>query len=169
VGFGYKVFLLAHLLCVVVGYGAVALDSLALARARRLEGDEAYAVAQAGYAATVRQAGRFLYGVPIFGALAVATSDGAVSFSQAWVSGAFAVWLVGVGVLHGFVVPARRRALVLLGELAGARVASAGPTPIVTAQSAQLRGDQQRIAFGQAVFNLATVVALVLMVWQPGR
>jgi hypothetical protein len=29
--------------------------------------------------------------------------------------------------------------------------------------------EARRVALGQALFNLATVVALVLMVWQPGR
>jgi hypothetical protein len=164
----YKLCLLAHLACVIVGYGAVALDSLTFGRTRRLEGDEAYAVAQSGYTATVKWAGRFLYGVPVFGAAAVAASDGGIEFSEAWVSAAFVVWLVGVAVLHGVVTPARRRSLVLLAELAGTRVG--GPAnPTTAARSGQVGSLARRIAVGQAVFNLATVAALVLMVWKPGR
>ena len=163
---GYHVFVLLHLTCVVVGYGSVAVDSLAATQRQRFVGVEAYAVAQVGYTSSVKLGGRFLYGVPIFGSAAVLASDGEVSFGEAWISVSFAAYLASLLALYGLVVPAQRRALVTLGELAG-RVRFDVDDGAARANELETAGRQA--ALGRVLFHLLAATALVLMIWQPGR
>jgi hypothetical protein len=163
---GYHVFVLLHLACVVVGYGSVAVDSLAASQRQRFVGVEAYAVAQAGYATSVKLAGRFLYGVPVFGAAAVLASQGDVSFGEPWIAASFGAYLASLVALHGVVVPAQRRALVALGRLAGL---GRGDGADRAARAAQLEAEGRRAALGRVVFHLLAAAALVMMIWQPGR
>jgi hypothetical protein len=160
---GYNVSVLLHLICVIVGYGALGIDWLSGTQSQRFQGGEAYAVAQARYTTTVKVATRFLYGVPVFGLLAVALSQGDISMGEAWISAALGVWLVSVGVLHGMVIPARRQMLVLLGELAGR------PDDAMSRLTTRLSTAGQKAALGQSLISLLTVAALVLMIWKPGR
>ena len=162
---GYNIFVLLHLVCVIVGYGAVAVDSLATTQQRRFAGAEAHAVAQAGYGTSAKLATRFLYGVPVFGIVAVALSKGDVSMGEGWVSAGLALWVVSLSVLHAVVIPARRRSLMLLGELAGLRAGGDERPP----QLRQLAGLGRRVSRGNAVVHLIALAALVVMVWKPGR
>jgi hypothetical protein len=162
---GYNVFVLLHLVCVIVGYGAVAVDALATAQQRRFSGPEAQAVAQAGYGTSVKLATRVLYGVPIFGIVAVSLSKGDVSMGDAWVSAGFGLWIASIAVLHAVVVPGRRRSLVVLGELAGLRGDEHG---IVPPQARELASLGRRIALGNGAIQLLALAAIAVMVWKPG-
>lgn len=163
---GFDLLLILHIVCVIVGYGAVAYDSLGAGQARRFAGAEAYAVAQAGYTTSAKAAQRFLYGVPVFGIAAVAASNGRFSFADLWVSLAFAVYVASLGALHGIVLPAQRRVLVLQGELAG-RERRSSPTSGPDSESAILAMLERRQALGRTLFHLLTVAALALMVFKP--
>ena len=163
---GYRLLLLAHVASVIVGYGAVVFDSILGARATRMSGAEAHAVAQAGYRASVHVAQRALYLVPLAGIGVVLTHPNPeVDFSSPWVSAAFVVYVASLGVLHGLVTPARRKALVLLGELAGRPDSDNRRPP----EQAQVESLGRRMQLGEALFHLLTVAALVLMIWQPGQ
>jgi hypothetical protein len=164
---GYNVFVLLHVICVIVGYGAVAVDSLATGQQRRFSGPEAQAVAQAGYGTSVKLATRVLYGVPIFGIVAVSLSKGDVSMGEAWISAGFGLWLASIAVLHAVVVPGRRRSLVVLGELAGLRADDHVTT--VPPQARELSRLGRRIALGNWAVQLLGLAAVAVMIWKPGR
>ncbi len=63
-------------------------------------------------------------------------------------------------------VPAQRRALVTLGQLAGL---GPGDGADGAARSAELEAEGRRAALGRVLFHLLAATALVLMIWQPGR
>lgn len=155
----YEAWLFLHVACVIVGYGGVALDLLYTNEMRRFSGPEAHAVARANWAASHKFAEWFLYGVPLFGILVALDAD--ISLGDPWLSASFLVYLLSLGVLHGLVNPARRQALVLLGELAGGRGRQA--------QAAELARLGRMMSLGQTLFSVFGLVALALMVWQPGR
>lgn len=74
----------------------------------------------------------------------VLQSGGAFSLADAWISAAFVVWFLMIGVLVGLLVPAEKR--VAAGD--------AGAAGLVR-------------AFGGGI-HLLLVVMLVLMIWKPG-
>jgi hypothetical protein len=161
VSLGFRLFLIAHLASVIVGYGAVVFDTLLARRAARFSGPEALAVAQAGYAASVHGAQLALYLVLPTGIGAVLTHPDAVDLATPWVSAAFVVFFAGLGALHGIVGPARRRAMLALGELAG-RGDDGAEAGRALAESGR------RLQAGHALFHVLGAVALWLMVFQPG-
>ena len=66
----------------------------------------------------------FIYGVFVFGFLLVLTSDDVWKFCQTWIWLAMALYIVGLGVSHGVLLPAVKRMGVLMRELV-----DAGPPP----------------------------------------
>jgi len=155
----YEAWLFLHVACVIIGYGGLALDLLYTNQLRRFSGAEAQAVARANWSASHKFAEWFLYGVPVFGILVALDAD--ISLGDPWLSASFLVYLLSLGVLHGLVNPARRQALVLLGELAGGRGRQA--------QAAELARLGRMMSLGQTLFSLFGLIALALMIWQPGR
>jgi hypothetical protein len=157
----YEAWLFLHILCVILGYGAVALDLLYTNQIRRFSGAEAHAVAAANWAVSHKFAEWALYGVPVFGLLIALDAD--ISLGSPWLSASFLVYLLSLALLHGLVNPARRQALVLLGELAGVRPGSGRP-----AQATELGRLGRMMSLGQTLFSLLGAIALALMIWQPG-
>ncbi len=71
-------------------------------------------------------------------------------YGQAWISASYVLWLLGVGLMLGLVVPAQRQAVAALEE-GGSAAGLAG-----------------RIAGGAGVASLAWAAVIVLMVVKPG-
>jgi hypothetical protein len=157
----FRLLLLVHVASAIVGFGALVGQSVAVARLRRFDGVEAYAVARANYA-QVRVGEKFLYLLAVAGVAAVATSDGRIGFDEAWLMIAGGVYLATLAVLHGVIAPARRQLLVVLGGLAGEPVSGEAP------QRVDLGPLGRRLSLGGALVDLLLVAALVLMIWQPG-
>jgi len=147
-GTGYKVLLLLHLLSVVIGFGPWMLNGLLGRHALSRASNEAKAVNAA--ALDVSTASQFaIYGVVVFGILTlVAAHKDTIKFSQGWVSVSFVLWIVIVGVLHGMALPAQRQ----LRDGAG-----------------DARALTQRFAVASGIINVAVIVAVILMIWTPGR
>jgi hypothetical protein len=147
-GGGYKVLLALHLLSVVVGFGPWFLNGLLPARALNRDNGEATAISGANLqVSTMSQYA--IYGVLVFGGAALgAAHKGTIDFGDTFIWLSIIVWVAIVGVLHGLVLPAQR-------ELAQ----GAGDRATLT----------QRQSLGAAAINLLVVVAVVLMVWEPGR
>ena len=97
----------------------------------------------------------------IFGALLIVASNGGYSFGAGWVSAAFLLWFVAVGLSVAVLGPAERK----LHDLAQ-REASAG-----RAESAELIALAHDSKFGMVVHALSflLVVFLYLMVFKPGN
>jgi hypothetical protein len=92
-----------------------------------------------------------LIGLVVFGSGAVGASPGKeFSFSQAWVSMAFLLVIIALAVVWFVLVPAHRKVIEARDDNDAATLAK---------KAAGLTG----------VMHVILVVALVLMVWQPGK
>jgi hypothetical protein len=169
----YRILVVAHLLCVIGGFGTLAYSGLFLSLARRRgpAGETALEInAQVSGLAEL-----LIYGAFLFGIAAVATSSSHWKFSQAWVSAAFALFIVAVGVLHGVIkrnqrlyTATSRRLAEEDGDAGGGAGSGVRAPEAVKAQVAHLAGLEKRISLGWAGFNLIVVAVVVLMVFKPG-
>lgn len=144
----YQVFLALHLLSVVVGFGPWFLNGLVPARAANVEAGEGRALNHANLqVSTISQYA--IYGVIVFGAATLGSAHKhTIDFGDAFIYVSIILWVAIVGVLHGLILPAQR-------ELA--------------AGSGDRRALTQRQSLGAALLNLLVIIAIVLMVWEPGR
>ena len=144
---GYKVFLALHLLSVIVGFGPWFLNGLIPARAASAEAGEAKALSAANLqVSTVSQFA--IYGVIVFGAAALgAAHKHTIDFGDPFVYVSIIIWVAIIGVLHGLILPAQRQLAAGTGDRAALT---------------------QRQSLGAALLNLLVIVAVVLMVWEPG-
>jgi len=156
----YRLLLLLHTACAILGFGAVAFHGLYRARARQKGGtEEAFLIESI---ADVGRVAEFLiYAVFVLGILVAVTSKSEWKFSQAWLSTAMGLYIIDIGVLHGFIKRSERQYNTLLRDV---NVAP-GRTEAVT----ELEQLEQRIRLGWAVFNVAFLVILYLMVFTPGH
>jgi uncharacterized membrane protein len=150
----YNLLLLLHIVTVVVGFGAVALNGVYGALAKRSPGAEGAAIGEANTHVSNAWAEKFIYAVPVFGILLVATSDDAWGFDQTWITLSFVLYIVGIGVAHGVMRPAAKR----MNELAR----DAQP------DRAAMDATEKRLAAGGTFLNLLLVVLIALMIWKPG-
>ena len=150
--FGYNLLLLLHIAAAIVGFGGVALAGLYNRKAMRA-GSAAANISTVNF--EVNKISEYaIYAVFVLGIGLVGASGGLYKFSQAWVSAAFALYIVGVGVAHGLLIPSHRKLNTAL--------ASSGP------DSPEVASLNSRLAIGGAINNLVLVAILVLMIWKPG-
>ncbi|MBO0693484.1 MAG: hypothetical protein J2P58_11350 [Acidimicrobiaceae bacterium] len=163
----YRILVMAHLLCVVAGFGSLAYNGLFLSLARRRGGPGIAAVEINGQVSGFAEL--LIYGAFLFGIAAVATSSSRWDFGQAWVSAAFALFIVAVGVLHGLIKRSQREYLTLARRHATtpAMASGAGSTD-ASPEVAQLNALEKRISLGWGLFNVIVVVVIYLMVFKPG-
>ena len=156
----YRLLLLLHIACAILGFGAVAFHGLYRARARQKGGAEETFLIES--ITDVGRVGEFLiYAVFILGILVVVTSKSEWKFSQAWLSAAMGLYIVDIGVLHGFIKRSERQYNSLVRDVNLAP----GRTEAVT----ELEQLEQRIRLGWAVFDVVFLVILYLMVFTPGH
>jgi len=154
-----------HLLCVIGGFGAVAYNGLYLSLAQRRPGaGEPTAVLEVNTLVS-SLAELLIYAALLFGIGAVAASHSVVKFSQTWVSTAFVIYLVDIGILHGWIRRHQRRYAAVARQVE----ASDPPPGTRPAEVTVLEGLEKRVAFGWGVFNLLVVAAVYCMVFKPGR
>jgi hypothetical protein len=162
----YRVLLLAHLLCVIGGFGTLAYNGLFLSLARRRGAGGVTALEINRQVSGLAEL--LVYGTFLFGIAAVATSRSTWKFSQGWVSAAFALFIVDVGVLHGVIKRSQREYLALSERLV---LTSSPPGPAAGPRSAEglrLTALEKRISLGWGLFNLIVIVVVYLMVFRPG-
>ena len=129
-GATFDIVLLLHVGCVVVGLVTTAAAAATASRLRRLLGSPLPLPEplRRYFRPGVNWAGRTIYGIPVFGFVLLAMSDGAYALRQGWVLGGLglfaAVALVGEGVMW----PAERRLQAALapGDAASGRVPRIG-------------------------------------------
>jgi len=163
---GYRVVLLLHILCAIVGFGGVLLNGLYGREAKRRPGPGGLAITEANYTVSTI-AEYFIYAVFVFGFTLVLMSDKAWKFSQTWIWLAMTFYLVGIAVSHTLVLPNARKMKRLSAELvsAGPPVdAPAGPPP----QVAEMERTGQTLGMASTFLHLLLVAILVLMIWKPG-
>jgi len=159
---GYNVVLVLHVLCAIVGFGAVMLNGLYAAQAKRRPGPGGLAILEANL--TVTKVGEyFIYAVFVLGFALVGMSDKVWSFSQTWIWVSVVLYVVGIGVAHGVVYPNAKRINALVAEVSAGSPGAGGPPP--QAEEIQRRGKTLGAATG--FLDLVLVAILALMVWKP--
>ena len=163
---GYKIVLLLHILCAIVGFGTVILNGLYGREAKRRPGPGGLAISEANLTVS-GIAEYFIYAVFVLGLALVFMSDGAWAFGQTWIWLALALYVVGIGISHGIVFPNARRMRDLAAELAAGGPpppGAAGPPP----QVLEMERRGKTLGASSSVLHLLLVVLLVLMIWKPG-
>jgi uncharacterized membrane protein len=112
----YSILLVAHVLCAVVGFGAVVLTGLQAGRARRGPSGPGAEGVRRYFRTGTNWAGRAVYGVPVFGFAAIAASGGAWSAADGFVVIGLAMWLVSAALAEVVAWPGERRIQSLLAE-----------------------------------------------------
>jgi hypothetical protein len=165
---GYKIVLVLHILCAIVGFGAVMLNAVYGAEVRKRQGAEGLAVLEANM--RVSKIGEyFIYAVFILGFALVGMSDKAWKFSQTWVWLAVLLYIVAIAISHAVMQPSTKRMRDLMAELVNAGpppagAAPGGPPP----QVVEMQAIGKRLATFGPVLNIMLVVILGLMVFKPG-
>ena len=166
----YDLVLVLHLLCAIAGFGSVVLNGVYAAKAKAAGGREGYAISSANHA--VGKIGEYLiYGVFVFGLILVFLSetDGVqvIPWSDMWLSLSMLLYIVGIGLSHGVMIPSEKKALRLQEEMisgTGGPAGGGGPPP----QAAELEQLGKKMAMTGMILNLILVVIVVLMVFKPG-
>lgn len=159
---GYHILVMLHLLCVIGGFGALAYNALYMSLAQRRPAGGTGAVIEINTLVS-GLAELLIYAALLFGIGAVASSHSTVKFSQAWVSAAFAVYLVAIGVLHGWIKRHQRLYAGLVAKLESGADPSTQQADVV-----ELQKLEKRVGFGWGVFNVLVIAAVYLMVFKPG-
>ena len=162
----YKIVLTLHILCAIVGFGAVFLNGIYGQQAKSRKGPEGLAIAEANY--LVSKIGEyFIYAVFILGIALVLIGDPDVKFSQTFVWLAMVLYAAGIGISHGLLLSRVRRLNALANELnqmGPPAAGSAGPPP----QVIEMETVGKQVGIFGATLNLLLIAILVLMVFQPG-
>lgn len=162
----YKIVLTLHILCAIVGFGAVFLNALYGQQAKARKGPEGLAISEANL--LVSKVGEyFIYAVFVLGIALVLIGDDYWDFGQAWVWLSTLLFLVGIGISHGLLFPRVNRLIDLQRELVTGGpppAGAAGPPP----QVLEMEQIGKKIGMIGPVLNLLLVVLLALMVFKPG-
>jgi uncharacterized membrane protein len=167
----YNLVVLLHILCAIIGFGAVFLNGIygqqMKARMQSGRGTEALGIYEANL--MVSKIGEyFIYAVFVFGlglvGLATVGDHHVYSFSQTWVWLSVLLYVVGIGLSHGVLMPTVKRMGVLMREMLAAPPPAGGPPP----QATEMEGLGKKLGVVGPALNLLLVVVLILMVWKPG-
>ena len=161
---GYRLLLLAHLLCVVIGFGSTFVYPILGARASKLKGMEGAAISAASEAAGKIVTGPFIWGAGIFGVLLVLAGE--YDFDALWIQIAITVFLVAMAFSYLVHLPNLHRLNALAQEMAGGPppgAGSGGPPP----QVAEMEARGKAAARNGGFLHLLFATLLVLMIWKP--
>ncbi len=162
----YKLVLVLHIMCAIVGFGAVFLNGLYAAQIKAYKGREGLAISEANYAVS-SVAEYLIYAVPVLGIILIALSDKAWKFSQSWISASLLLYIIGVAVSHAVLRPGHKRMNALMGELAagGAPPAGAVNAPPQVVEMEQIG---KRMAAAGLFLDVLLIAVVYLMVFKPG-
>ena len=157
----YRVVLLLHILCAIVGLGGVILNGVYATASRKSIGHGALALVRANAKAT-KIAEFFIYAVPILGFALIGMSDDAWGFDQTWIWLSVVVFAIALAISVGLLLPSARQYERLVAEI---ETSGAPPSP---AAAARIDGLLKKQAALGSTLHVATVVLLYLMIWKPG-
>lgn len=145
--FPYKVTQLIHILAAIVAFAPAFVWPVVRVTMRKQGGS----VLPEGVARHLAPADMLVHGpalavAGVFGVFTVLLSGDDYEFSDVWISIAFVLWFLMLGVLFLGIVPAERKA------------AQPGDTP----------GADARLGMFAGMFHLLIVLMLIDMIWKPG-
>jgi uncharacterized membrane protein len=162
----YDVLIGLHVAAALIGFGAVAVNGAYGGHARRAQidgpvGDTAMEELRR-YFGPPGRAELLIFAVPFLGAAALAVKPGSSDFGQLWVAIGLALWVIATVLLFAVVRPSEavlRRA---------AQAATQAPASSDAPSGAGLAAAGQRLQGAAAASDLIFLVALIVMVIQPG-
>ena len=163
----YRIVLLLHILCAIVGFGTVILNGLYGREAKRRPGPGGLAITEANLTVS-GIAEYFIYAVFILGLALVGMSDNLWTFGQTWIWLAIVLYLVGIGVSHGILFPNAKRMKELSAELVAGGPPPADAPPGPPPQVAEMEQRGKTLGAASTFLHLLLVGILVLMIWKPG-
>jgi Zn-dependent protease with chaperone function len=164
--FAYQVVYLIHLACVVVGFGSSFVYPVLAVKARKLPMREAFAVNH-----TALEVSPFLTSYPIYGAGAaglvlIVLSDELYTFSQTWISAAFALYILALLVALFLHSPNLKAMDALQAKLVDGPELPAGSPPPPEVAEIEERG--QKAAMYGGILHLFWLALMIDMIWKPG-
>jgi hypothetical protein len=163
----YRIVLILHILCAIIGFGAVFLNGLYGAQAKARRGAEGLAILEANV--KVSKIGEyFIYAVFLLGIALVQMSDSVFKFSQDWLWISVAIYVIALGISHGLLFPRVKKIIALMREMVDAGPPGAGAPGGPPPQAAQLEVLGKQVAVCGATLNVMLIVIVFLMVWKPG-
>ena len=163
----YKLCLVLHILCAIIGFGAVFLNGVygAQIKSRMQSGRAAEAIGIFEANQVVSKIGEyFIYAVFLLGFALVGLSDSVWEFGQTWVWLSIVFYLVAIGLSHGVLQPAVKRMGVLMHEMAAGPPPAGGPPP----QIAEMADLGKKVGTVGPVLDIILIIILYLMVFKPG-
>lgn len=142
--FGYRFFFVLHILAIITAFAPAFVFPVMTARLRRVDqtmGPEIGRVIRDNWN---RIHGPALVLAGLFGIFMVLLSDEAFEFSQSWVSIAFVLWFIMLGVVFGLLPWNERKA------------------------AEGNAGAEQRSAMFNGMLHLLLLLMVIDMVWKPG-
>jgi len=165
--FVFKFFLLLHLLCVIVGFGSTFVYPMFAAGARSLDPAVRGTVGRISLGVSKKITTPFIYAAGAFGIVLVVLSDKVFKFSQAWISVAFVLFIIGI-LVSTFVHYPNLKAMNALSEKltsgAASPPAGGGPPPEV----AELEARGKRVPMYSGILHLLFLLIMIDMIWKPG-
>jgi hypothetical protein len=161
----YKIVLVLHILCAIVGFGAVFLNGLYGQQSKSHPGAEGLAIAEANELVT-KVGEYFIWAVFALGIVLVLIGDPVHKFSQTWIWLAMTIYLIALAMSQGLLFPRVRRLIALQRELvaSGPPATGSGPPP----QVAMMEKLGKQVGMLGATLNVMIVAVLTLMVFKPG-
>lgn len=161
----YKFVLVLHILCAIIGFGAVFLNMVYSLEMRKHPGPGSLAIFDANFKVS-EIAQFFIIAVFVLGCALVGMSDGVIEFSQTWIWLAIVLFLIAFTLSHAVLRPALKRMRVLMGQMQENPPSMEGG--VMPPEITEMMGLAKRVAPTGIVLNLFVIAILCLMVWRPG-
>jgi uncharacterized membrane protein len=142
--FGYKLFLLLHILAVIVAFAPNFVWPFVSVRLKKANKPAGPTIAELAEGNSAKIHGPALALAGIFGFGLIGLSDEVWEFSQAWISAGMLVWFLALGVVFGMMAPAEKR--VAQGDV----------------------GAEKILSMSGGILHLLLALELIIMIWKPG-
>lgn len=162
---GYRLLLLGHLLCAIVGFGSTFVYPIIGNHASKVRGVGAAEISNASEKAGKFLSEPFIIGVAIFG-IAMALT-GPYEFGDRFVGMALGLYLVALVFSFGVHLPNLKKMNELANELAAMGPPPAGATGGPPSQAVEMERRGKLAARNGGILQLFFAAVLILMVWKP--
>jgi hypothetical protein len=169
--FLFKVVYLIHILSIIVGFGSSFVWPALASRARKLPPKEGYALSHTAFTLGKGMTTGPTVLAGIAGVLLVVLSkpeggEALYKFSQTWISIAFLLFFVSMGISIGLHAPNLKKIDELSGKLASGEIKGGqGGTP---PEVAELQARGKKAAMFGGIIHLLFALLLLDMIWKPG-
>jgi uncharacterized membrane protein len=142
--FGYKLFLLLHILTVIVAFAPGFVWPIVSVNLKKQGKPVGPAIGALAAGNTTKVHGPALVLAGFFGFGLIGMSDKVWEFSQSWISVAMLLWFIMLGVVFGMMLPAEKKAAA--GDASADKI----------------------ISMAGGILHLLLLVMLIVMIWKPG-